>query len=57
MEWGSSLALARRRFTRCLAVNGTLRADGAPGTVLTTEALDSTFGSADGSKGFRALAD
>ncbi len=51
------LALARRRFTRCLAVNGTLRADGAPGTVLTTEALDSTFGSADGSKGFRALAD
>ena len=47
------LALARRRFTRCLAVNGTLRADGAPTTVLTGDALESTFGS----RGHHALAD
>jgi ABC-type Mn2+/Zn2+ transport system ATPase subunit len=47
------LALARRRFNRCLAVNGTLRADGAPATVLSAEALDATFGSG----GRSALAD
>ena len=47
------LALARRRFPRCIAVNGTVRADGRPTDVLTTEVLESTFGSA----GHRALAD
>jgi ABC-type Mn2+/Zn2+ transport system ATPase subunit len=47
------LALARRRFNRCLAVNGTLRADGAPAAVLSAEALDATFGSG----GRSALAD
>ena len=47
------LALARRRFGRCLAVNGTLRADGAPGDVLSMEVLEATFGSG----GSRALAD
>ncbi|MDO8364136.1 MAG: metal ABC transporter ATP-binding protein [Actinomycetota bacterium] len=47
------LALARRRFTRCLAVNGTVRGDGPPAQVLSAEVLDSTFGSA----GHRALAD
>lgn len=41
------LALVRRRFRRCLAVNGTLRADGAPAEVLTTEVLERTFGSSD----------
>jgi ABC-type Mn2+/Zn2+ transport system ATPase subunit len=51
------LALAKRRFSRCLAVNGTLRGDGPPGTVLTGDALDATFGSAKGSGGTRALAD
>ena len=51
------LALAKRRFSRCLAINGTLRADGAPATVLTGDALDATFGSAKGSEGTRALAD
>lgn len=40
------LALARRRFDRCLAVNGTLRGDGAPDEVLTAEVLDTVFGSA-----------
>jgi ABC-type Mn2+/Zn2+ transport system ATPase subunit len=40
------LALARRRFARCLAVNGTIQADGSPADVLTTEVLDRTFGSA-----------
>jgi manganese/iron transport system ATP-binding protein len=39
------LALARRRFTRCLAVNGTLRGDGTPEQVLTPDILDATFGS------------
>ena len=39
------LALAKRRFSRCLAVNGTLRGDGTPATVLTGDALDATFGS------------
>jgi ABC-type Mn2+/Zn2+ transport system ATPase subunit len=47
------LALARRRFSRCLAVNGTLRADGAPAAVLSADALDATFGSG----GHHALAD
>lgn len=40
------LALARRRFPRCIAVNGTIRADGPPTDVLTTDVLESTFGSA-----------
>jgi len=40
------LALARRRFDRCIAVNGTLRGDGAPADVLTAEVLDTVFGSA-----------
>ena len=39
------LALARRRFRRCLAVNGTLRGDGPPDQVLSVELLDATFGS------------
>jgi len=47
------LALARRRFARCLAVNGTLTADGAPDDVLSIEVLDATFGSGS----HRALAD
>jgi manganese/iron transport system ATP-binding protein len=47
------LALAKRRFSRCLAVNGTLRGDGAPSSVLTGDTLDATFGSG----GARALAD
>jgi manganese/iron transport system ATP-binding protein len=40
------LALARRRFSRCLAVNRRLLGDGAPDVVLTTDTLDRTFGSA-----------
>lgn len=55
------LALAKRRFSRCLAVNGTLRADGAPADVLTGDALDATFGSGSGThhhpESPRALAD
>jgi manganese/iron transport system ATP-binding protein len=47
------LALARRRFRRCLAINGTLRADGTPTDVLSADVLDATFGSG----GHRALAD
>jgi ABC-type Mn2+/Zn2+ transport system ATPase subunit len=47
------LALARRRFARCLAVNGTLTADGDPASVLSIDVLDATFGSG----GHRALAD
>ncbi|MCE9622836.1 MAG: metal ABC transporter ATP-binding protein [Actinomycetia bacterium] len=39
------LALARRRFNRLLAVNGTLRSDGTPQQVLSAEVLDTTFGS------------
>ena len=39
------LALARRRFKRLLAVNGTLRGDGTPEHVLSAEVLDTTFGS------------
>ncbi len=40
------LALARRRFSRCLAVNGRLRGDGPPEVVLSPDVLDRTFGSA-----------
>ena len=40
------LALARRRFARCIAVNGTIRGDGPPETVLAADVLDSTFGTA-----------
>jgi ABC-type Mn2+/Zn2+ transport system ATPase subunit len=40
------LALARRRFPRCLAVNGGLRGDGPPDVVLSPDVLDATFGSA-----------
>ena len=40
------LALARRRFSRCLAVNGRLRGDGSPEVVLSPDVLDRTFGSA-----------
>jgi len=39
------LALARRRFDRCLAINRTLVADGAPNTALAGPALEATFGS------------
>jgi len=46
------LALARRRFARCLAINGTIRADGPPSRVFSAEVLDATFGSA----GHRAVA-
>jgi ABC-type Mn2+/Zn2+ transport system ATPase subunit len=38
------LGLARTHFDRCLAVNGTLIADGAPDDVLSTHVLDATFG-------------
>jgi ABC-type Mn2+/Zn2+ transport system ATPase subunit len=47
------LALARRRFRRCIAVNGTVRGDGAPAAVLSADVLDATFGTA----GHHALAD
>lgn len=40
------LAVVRRRMRRCLAINGGLRADGPPATVLTHDTLDSVFGSA-----------
>lgn len=40
------LALARRRFGRCLALNGRLVGDGVPITVLDAATLDATFGSA-----------
>jgi ABC-type Mn2+/Zn2+ transport system ATPase subunit len=39
------LALARRRFARCLCLNGTLVADGAPVDVLRRDVLDVTYGS------------
>jgi ABC-type Mn2+/Zn2+ transport system ATPase subunit len=39
------LALARRRFTRAIAVNHTVIADGPPGAALDGDALDATFGS------------
>ncbi|MGQ0464529.1 MAG: metal ABC transporter ATP-binding protein [Sporichthyaceae bacterium] len=38
------LALTRRHFSRCLAVNGTIVADGPPADVLTLESLEITFG-------------
>ncbi len=51
------LALARRSFDRCLAVNGTLRADGRPTEVLSDRVLETVFGSA-GTEGVDdALAD
>ena len=40
------LALARRRFDRCLAINRGLVADGDPRTVLGERELDAVFGSA-----------
>lgn len=38
------LSLVRRRFARCLALNGRLVADGTPTTVLDADALVATFG-------------
>jgi manganese/iron transport system ATP-binding protein len=38
------LGLARHRFSRCLAINGGVIADGAPDDVLTPDVLDITFG-------------
>lgn len=40
------LALARRRFARCIAINGTVRGDGPPSQVLASDVLDATFGTA-----------
>lgn len=40
------LALARRRFSRCMAVNRRLLGDGPPDVVLGSDILDRTFGSA-----------
>lgn len=40
------LALTRRRFDRCIAINGTLRGDGPPTAVLTEAVLDTVFGTA-----------
>jgi ABC-type Mn2+/Zn2+ transport system ATPase subunit len=40
------LALARRRFSRCMAVNRRLLGDGSPDVVLGSDNLDRTFGSA-----------
>ena len=40
------LALARRRFARCLAINTRLVADGPPARALDNAALEATFGSA-----------
>jgi ABC-type Mn2+/Zn2+ transport system ATPase subunit len=40
------LALARRRFARCIAINGTVRGDGPPDEVLAADVLDATFGTA-----------
>jgi ABC-type Mn2+/Zn2+ transport system ATPase subunit len=39
------LALTRRHFGRCLAINGALVADGPPDRVLDRSSLDATFGS------------
>jgi manganese/iron transport system ATP-binding protein len=39
------LALARHRFGRIIAINGTVRGDGTPEQVLVPAILDSTFGS------------
>ncbi len=47
------LALARRRFSRCLAINGSVRADGSPADALAPDVLDQVFGSA----GHHAVAD
>ena len=41
------LALARKRFARCIAINGSVRGDGPPDQVLSHAVLDRTFGSAD----------
>jgi ABC-type Mn2+/Zn2+ transport system ATPase subunit len=38
------LALARRRFTRCLGINGGLVADGDPAVVLEGDSLEAIFG-------------
>lgn len=43
------LALARHRFDRLIAVNGTIQGDGSPEQVLAPAVLDSTFGSGSGS--------
>ena len=40
------LAIARRRFHRCIALNRTVQGDGPPSVVLDTDILDATFGSA-----------
>lgn len=40
------LALARRRFSRCVAINGTLIDDGHPSSALASERLEATFGTA-----------
>jgi ABC-type Mn2+/Zn2+ transport system ATPase subunit len=40
------LALARRKFPRCMAINGRLLGDGPPDEVLSVDVLDRTFGSA-----------
>jgi len=40
------LAMARRKFRRCMAINGRLLGDGPPDAVLSNEVLDRTFGSA-----------
>lgn len=39
------LALARRRFTRCIAINRQVIADGTPAEALDDRALEATFGS------------
>ncbi|MFM8858355.1 MAG: metal ABC transporter ATP-binding protein [Actinomycetota bacterium] len=41
------LAIVRRHFSRCLAINGTLIADGDPADVLDADSLESTFGSSE----------
>ncbi|MEI7547348.1 MAG: metal ABC transporter ATP-binding protein [Actinomycetota bacterium] len=52
------LALARRRFDRCLAINGTLRGDGPPERVLSVDLLETVFGSTKYASGGRdAMAD
>ncbi|HAP77686.1 MAG TPA: hypothetical protein DCR14_16600 [Acidimicrobiaceae bacterium] len=51
------LALARRRFSRCLCVNGTLQGDGPPADTFTDDVLDATFGSALSGKASRVVVD
>jgi len=46
------LALARRCFDRCIAVNGRIVADGPPATILHGDTLDATFGSGSAVAGF-----